>query len=93
MNRGDVAMAGVESCAGDLSRTARPSRTGHRYVTWLLALPFAGLLVPPIYAFDRPTVIGIPFFYWNQILWLALTALVTTVVYRARRSDRARGEA
>lgn len=72
-------MAGVEDRAGDVGRTR------HRHVTWLLALPFVGLLVPPIYAFDRPTVIGIPFFYWYQILWLVLTALITTVVYRASR--------
>ncbi len=66
----------------DAAQVARP--TGRR-LYWLLALPFIGLLVPPIYAFDQPTVIGIPFFYWYQIVWLPVTALITTVVYRANR--------
>lgn len=68
----------------DTEQTLAPRRRGRRFY-WLLALPFVGLLIPPIYAFDRPTVIGIPFFYWYQIVWLPVTALITTVVYRANR--------
>lgn len=52
---------------------------------WLLLLPFAALLVPPLYAHDSPRVFGIPFFYWYQFVWLILTAGITTLVYRRTR--------
>lgn len=81
MNDYRQAAAGV---GRDTQQGPVPRRTGRRFY-WLLALPFIGLLIPPIYAFDQPTVIGIPFFYWYQIVWLAVTALITTVVYRANR--------
>lgn len=51
----------------------------------LLLLPFIGLLYPPLYAFDAPRFIGMPFFYWYQILWLFVTAGLTTIVFRATR--------
>ena len=32
----------------------------------LLALPFLGLLYPPLYATEDPELLGFPFFYWYQ---------------------------
>ncbi len=61
--------------------TGRSSR--HWY--WLLLLPFLGLLYPPLYAHASPRIFGIPFFYWYQAVWLAATAVITTVVYRRTR--------
>ncbi|MGH2909503.1 MAG: DUF3311 domain-containing protein [Solirubrobacteraceae bacterium] len=52
---------------------------------WLLLLPFAALLVPPIYAHETPHLWGIPFFYWYQAVWLLITAGITTFVYRRTR--------
>ena len=52
---------------------------------WLLLLPFAALLVPPIYAHETPHLWGIPFFYWYQAVWLLITAAITTIVYRRMR--------
>lgn len=51
----------------------------------LLLLPFLGLLYPPLYAFEEPRLIGIPFFYWYQLAWLFITAALTTIVFRATR--------
>ena len=51
----------------------------------LLALPFAGLLDPPLYAHDGPRLLGFPFFYWYQFLWVPGAAALTWVVYRAVR--------
>jgi hypothetical protein len=48
---------------------------------WLLALPLFGLLVPSIYNNEDPTLIGIPFFYWYQLLWVPLSVAVTGLVY------------
>lgn len=57
-------------------------RTGGRGALWLLLLPFAALLVPPLYAHVTPRIFGIPFFYWYQVVWLIVTAAITTFVYR-----------
>jgi hypothetical protein len=52
---------------------------------WLLLVPFAALLVPPVYAHEAPHLWGIPFFYWYQAVWLIITAGITTFVYRWTR--------
>ncbi|HEY3726299.1 MAG TPA: DUF3311 domain-containing protein [Solirubrobacteraceae bacterium] len=73
--------------AGDrhtVEQSARPARSARRWY-WLLLLPFAALLYPPLYAHDAPHLFGIPFFYWYQGVWLILTAGITTLVYRRTR--------
>jgi hypothetical protein len=52
-----------------------------RHWYWLLALPLVGLLIPPIYNHVDPTFIGIPFFYWYQLLWVPISVAITAVVY------------
>jgi hypothetical protein len=44
----------------------------------LLALPFLGLLYPPLYATEDPELFGFPFFYWYQFAWVPLTAGLPT---------------
>jgi hypothetical protein len=39
------------------------------------------LLWPPFYNFDQPELIGIPFFYWFQLLMVIVTAILTLIVY------------
>ncbi len=39
-----------------------------------IAIPFAVLLSLPLYNVTAPELSGIPFFYWWQTLWLALSA-------------------
>ena len=51
----------------------------------LLLLPFVGLLWVPFYDFAEPTLLGFPFFYWYQLLWVPITALLTFVVWRSER--------
>jgi hypothetical protein len=51
----------------------------------LLVLPFAGLLYPALYARQDPTLLGFPFFYWYQLAWVPVTALLTFLVYRKVR--------
>jgi hypothetical protein len=56
---------------------------------WLLLLPLLGTLIPPIYNVRDPEVIGIPFFYWYQMLWVPISVALTILVYqRTRRHDR-----
>jgi hypothetical protein len=52
----------------------------------LLVIPFVGLLYPPLYARHDPEVFGFPFFYWYQLAWVPVTAVLTFIVYKKARS-------
>ena len=54
---------------------------------WLLIVPFAATLVPQIYARSAPALFGFPFFYWYQMLWIVLSALIVWIVYSATREN------
>ena len=49
---------------------------------WLLALPFIALLWLPFYNDVEPSLLGFPFFYWYQFMWVPLTSLLIYLVYR-----------
>jgi len=55
-------------------------KTRHRL--WLLLLPYIGLLWVPFYNFRDPLLFGIPFFYWYQLAWVPVSALLTWIAYR-----------
>jgi Protein of unknown function (DUF3311) len=61
-----------------INRTQRRRRS---WILLLLLIPFIALLYPPFYNFKEPTFIGIPFFYWFQLLWVLITAVITAIVY------------
>jgi hypothetical protein len=44
------------------------------------------ILWPPLYNKVEPTLIGLPFFYWFQLLWVIVSAVFTAVVYWATRA-------
>jgi hypothetical protein len=69
-------------------RSDDSGRRGHRGWYWLLVLPLVGTLIPPIYNSADPELIGIPFFYWYQMLWILISVTCTVVVYRKTRGDR-----
>ena len=46
-----------------------------------LALPFVCLCWVPLYNSIEPSLFGIPFFYWYQMLWTVLGALCIVPVY------------
>jgi ABC-type uncharacterized transport system permease subunit len=55
----------------------------------LLILPFVGTLLPPFYNHARPTLAGLPFFYWYQLAWVVVTpVLLGIVVAFTREGDR-----
>jgi uncharacterized membrane protein YhdT len=65
-------------------RAAR-AHAGKRWWYLLLVLPFAGLLIVPIYAHETPKLFGFPFFYWYQFAWVIVAALLTIVVYKVTK--------
>ena len=48
-------------------------------------MQFLVILWPPFYNKAEPTLLGIPFFYWFQLLWVIVSAVFTAVVYLATR--------
>jgi hypothetical protein len=51
----------------------------------LLAVPFAALLFPGLYAHAEPALGGFPFFYWYQFVWLLVTTAIIALVYNRTR--------
>jgi hypothetical protein len=61
------------------------SRTRGGWSWWylLFVAQFAVVLWPPFYNKLEPTLLGIPFFYWFQLLWVFASAVFTAIVYFA----------
>jgi hypothetical protein len=61
-------------------------------VAVLLAIGVAGTLVVPLYARTGPRLGAFPFFYWYQLAWIPLVAILATVAYLlTRKPDPPRG--
>ena len=60
---------------------SRPQRRRAPWALILLIVPFIVLLWPPFYNYTQPEFIGIPFYYWFQLLWIIITAILTAVLY------------
>ncbi len=60
---------------------SRPTQNSRVWLRCFLVLPGIALLWPPFYNTDQPELIGMPFFYWYQLLWVILTAILTAVLY------------
>lgn len=58
----------------------------------LLIIPFIATLWVPFYASEDPTFYGIPYFYWYQFLWVAISAVLTGIVYFATKKSNEEGE-
>jgi Protein of unknown function (DUF3311) len=48
----------------------------------LLIVPFIAVLWVPFYNSAEPMLYGVPFFYWYQLLWILLSAVIIGIVYR-----------
>ncbi|MEU3344034.1 DUF3311 domain-containing protein [Streptomyces sp. NPDC006700] len=53
-----------------------------------LAAPFVALLRVGSYARKDPALAGVPFFYWYQMLWVLVSAVLTMTAYRLWQRDR-----
>ncbi len=50
---------------------------------WLLVIPFIATLWVPFFNMKSPELFGFPFFYWYQLLWVPLSAVIIFIVFRA----------
>jgi hypothetical protein len=57
---------------------------------WLLAVPAIVPLLTPLYDRTRPTLAGIPFFYWCQLAFVGLVVGVVTLVYQVTEAAATR---
>jgi len=73
--------------AGADSRMNRASNKRSSRHPWylLLLVQFVAVLWPPFYNSAAPYWHGVPFFYWYQLLWVLVGAVLTAVVYFATR--------
>ena len=51
----------------------------------MLLIPFIAMLWVSSYNSVEPMVAGIPFFYWYQLLWILISAIMIAVVYLVER--------
>ena len=69
-------------------------RAGWSWWYLLFLIQFIAVLWPPFYNMAEPDLIGIPFFYWYQLLWVFIAAgacyLAYVLLRREARGDRAR---
>jgi Na+/melibiose symporter-like transporter len=50
-------------------------------VTVLLAIAILGTLWIPLYARSAPKLGPFPFFYWFQLIWVPMTAILCRICY------------
>lgn len=51
----------------------------------ILLFPYLALLWLPFYDDAHPSLLGFPFFYWYQFLWVPITSLLMYAVYRSAK--------
>ena len=73
--------------AHNVGMPSRPSSL--RWSNWnlLLLVPLL-ILVTPVYNRIEPRLLGFPFFYWYQFLWVPVGVICTAVVYLKTRDAR-----
>jgi hypothetical protein len=63
----------------------RAPANGRRWWYVVLILPFLATLFPGLYNHLTPTLGGLPFYYWYQLLWVIVSGLLTILVYALTR--------
>ena len=64
-----------------LRSPSSPSPRRNAYAYLLLIVPFVGMLWVPFYNSVEPRLGGVPFFYWYQLVFIAVSAGLTAIVY------------
>jgi hypothetical protein len=67
---------------GNMNRQIRKP-TGWSWWYLLFIIQFVAVLWPPFFNKAEPTLIGLPFFYWYQLLWIIIGAILTATVHFA----------
>ncbi|PSN90986.1 hypothetical protein B9Q03_05425 [Candidatus Marsarchaeota G2 archaeon OSP_D] len=57
----------------------------------LLFVPFVAVLIPQLFNKVEPTLGGLPFFVWYQLIWVVLGGILVFASYRVYNSGKVRG--
>lgn len=59
------------------------TRTGRkrRWLIPVIFVPFIAVLWVPFFNTTEPALGGVPFFYWYQLMWIGISAVLTITVY------------
>lgn len=63
-----------------MAHNADANRAAKRWL-WLLVIPWIAMIWVPSYNKVEPQVGGFPFFYWYQLFWVLVSAVITAIVY------------
>ena len=66
----------------------KPKRRKFHPVYLLLLIPYVALLWVPFYNRLEPSLMGVPFFYWFQMLWIFLGIACLYPVYRHEERNK-----
>jgi hypothetical protein len=69
------------------------SSNGSKHWLWLLLIPFVAVLWVPWYNSVEPQLGGFPFFYWYQLAWVLISAVLTAFVYFKTKPNNKAGDA
>jgi hypothetical protein len=58
-------------------------KQGFRFTYLLLLIPYVAMMWVPYYNRSAPEIAGIPFFYWYQLVWIVLGAVILLPAYLA----------
>ncbi|MDO8288341.1 MAG: DUF3311 domain-containing protein [Parvibaculum sp.] len=73
----------------DKKKTDQKPKGGlkRRWLIPLIFLPFFAALWVPSYNKLEPALGGVPFFYWYQMAWIGISAVLTIFVYFATNNE------
>jgi hypothetical protein len=63
------------------------SKTRNKWALLLLLLPYIAVLWVPAYNKADPELLGMPCFYWYQLLWVVICSALVGVVFKLTRAD------
>jgi Protein of unknown function (DUF3311) len=75
---------------GSLGVDSMDQQSEKRGWSWwymLFVIQFVAVLWPPFYNSVEPSWAGIPFYYWYQMLWVIIGAMLTGIVYFATEAE------
>jgi hypothetical protein len=61
-------------------------KRGFRLAWLLLLIPYVAMMWVPSYNRIEPEIAGVPFFYWYQLLWIVIGALILLPVWFGERA-------
>lgn len=70
-----------------MSETTQKTGWWRHWPRFLFAIPFIVVLSVPLYDRLEPELLGIPFFYWFQLSFVLVGAVIVAVVYAFEKKD------